>query len=189
MAKKTVEQKKAEAAAKALAAKQTEHVAGLEAVPTIKSRNVVFVGCKMPHGLTLRAFRHIEVQRAEQGRVVMEKVAQQVGEAFTVKGNAVQFGMSPRAPIVGGFAITAGCPEDLWKQWLADNAQSDMVKNGLIHAHEKRESLEAMCKEHKKQRSGLERIDVSADSKDPRLLKGIKKFDPNDVGQGEEAAA
>lgn len=177
--------KKPSAADKAQAA----HVAALDATAAPKSRNVVFVACKMPHGLILRQFRPIEVPRAEQGRVVMEKVSQQVGDAFTVKGNAAPFGQTARAPIVSGFAITEGCPEDLWKSWFKDNEKSDMVKNGLVFAHEKRDSLEARCKEHKKVTSGLERIDVAPGSKDPRLLKGIKKFDPEDVGQDEEAAA
>jgi hypothetical protein len=186
MAKKTPEQKKSEAAAKIVAAKQAEHVASLEAAPVQTTRNVVFVAVKLPHGLTLRAFKTIEVNKSEQGRMVLEKVAQQVGEAFTVKGNAAPHGQTPRAPIVGGFAITAGCPLDLWKKWRKDNENSDMVKNGLIIAHEKRDSLEAMCRENKKQRSGLERIDVSKDSKDPRVLKQVRKFDEKDFGDDED---
>lgn len=187
---KSAEQKKA--AAKIVAEQERKHVAGLDAAPAQTTRNVVFVGCKMPHGLTLRKFRTTEVPRpaGNTGQTVMEKVSQQVGEAFTVKGNAAPFGMAPRAPIVGGFAITAGCPLDLWKAWIKDNETSDMVKNGLIVAHEKRDSLEAMCRENKKQRSGLERIDVAPGSKDPRLLRGVRKFDEKDLGQdGEEAAA
>jgi hypothetical protein len=170
---------------------QAAHVDALDAAPVQKSRNVVFVACKMPHGITLRQFRSIEVPRSDRGGVVMEKISQQVGDAFTVKGNAAPFGMDARAPIVAGtgFAITTGCPEELWKSWFRDNENSDMVKNRLVFAHEKRDSLEAMCREHKKVRSGLERIDVSKNSTDPRLLKGIKKFDPDDVGQGAEEAA
>ena len=185
MTKKTKAPQAPSAADKA----QSALVAGIDAPAQPKSRNTVFVACNMPHGLTLRAFRNIEVPRAEQGRVILEKVAQQIGEAFTVKGNAAAFGQPFRAPIVGGFAITTGCPEDLWKSWFRDNENSDMVKNGLIFADEKRERVEARARENKKQRSGLERIDVSAGSKDPRLLKGIKKFDPDAMGQDEEAAA
>lgn len=167
---------------------QAAHVSAIDAPAQPKSRNTVFVACKMPHGLTLRGFRNVEVPRAEQGRIVMEKVAQQIGDAFTVKGNAVPFGAPARAPIVGGFAITAGCPEDLWKSWFKDNENSDMVKNGLIFADEKRERVEARAKEHKKQRSGLERIDVKPGSKDPRLLKGIKELDEKMDDEAEAAA-
>jgi len=109
MAKKSPEQKQAADAAKKIAAKQDAHVTDIEAAPVQTTRNVVFVGCKMPHGLTLRAFRQIEVPRPEQGRVVLEKVAQQVGEAFTVKGNAAPFGQALRAPTIRG-AASRGAP-------------------------------------------------------------------------------
>jgi hypothetical protein len=132
----------------------------------------VTVACKLPHGLKLRLFNMVETQEPVMGggfRTV--KVAQERPESVTVKGWSHAQNMAPNAPLVGGYALTQNVDKDLWDAWLAANAQSDVVKNGLIFAHEKSVNVEAEAKEKKDKRCGLERLDPN------KLPRGIQKSD------------
>lgn len=177
------------AAVTAAAADHAANIAKGGSAP--KGRNTVTVACKLPHGLVLRVFGDMTVNRPTPGGgVTPERVAQQIGDAFTIKGNAFNMGEErPRAEKIGGFAITYGVPADLWHKWLEQNKDADVVKNGLIFAHEKTDTVAGKAKDGKALKSGLERIDVSPNSKDPRVSKGLKKYDPDDMGDGAEAAA
>ncbi|KER03396.1 MULTISPECIES: hypothetical protein [Photorhabdus] len=57
-----------------------------------------------------------------------------------------------------GFGLTYGVNAGLWKAWLAENRDRDLVKNGLIFAHEQETSANAEAKEKQKTKSGTERI-------------------------------
>ncbi len=132
----------------------------------------VTVACKLPAGLKLRVFDMIETQEPVMGggsRTV--KVARENPKSVTVKGWSHPQNMAPNAPIVEGFALTPNVDKDVWDAWLKDNADSDVVKNGLIFAHEKAGGAEAESKDKKSLRSGLERLDPN------KLPRGIQKSD------------
>jgi hypothetical protein len=130
----------------------------------------VTVACKLPHGMTLRVFDMVESQEPVMGggfRAV--KVAQERPERVTLKGFAHPQNRAPSTQIIEGFALTYGVDAEFWNAWKTQNAQSDVVKNGLIFAHEKPVNTEAEAKDKKSLRSGLERLDPA------KLPKGIQK--------------
>ena len=132
----------------------------------------VTVGCKLPHGLTMRVFDMVETQEPVMGggfRAV--KVAQERPQRVTLNGFSNAQNRAPNSPIVEGFALTHGVDAEFWSAWKAQNADSDVVKNGLIFAHEKSVNTEAEAKDKKTLRSGLERLDPN------KLPKGIQKSD------------
>ncbi|CDH26400.1 hypothetical protein [Xenorhabdus bovienii] len=57
-----------------------------------------------------------------------------------------------------GFGLTYGVDAELWKTWLTENGERDLVKNGLIFAHDQESSTKAEAKEKQKIKSGTERI-------------------------------
>lgn len=119
---------------------------------------VVTIACKMPGGVILRVFEWVEVEYPLPGggtRPVKE--AWEIPDArFVVKGVAHEAGKSPDAPMSYGYALTPGCPKELWDKWLEQNAKSDMVKNKLIFAHVQEASVKSIAKENKDGKSGLE---------------------------------
>ncbi len=78
-------------------------------IPVPTSSRAVVVSCKVPNGLFLD--------------VVNKSIQQRVA----VRG-------SNHADAVGGFGITENVDADHWEQWLAENKQTDVVKNGFIFA-------------------------------------------------------
>jgi hypothetical protein len=132
----------------------------------------VTIACKLPHGLILRVFDMIDGQEPVMGGGFRKiKVAKERQERATIKGWAHPQNHAPKAPLVGGFALTSGVDKDLWDAWLAQNGQSDLVKNGLIFAHETVDSVNDEAKEKRALRSGLERLDPA------KLPKGIQKHE------------
>lgn len=147
----------------------------VEAPAPKRSGAKLTVGCKLPHGLKLRIFRSEDIEVPNLGGGTrMEKRAVQVGETVTLKGNAVVFGVIPEHLITGGFAMTSGVDADFFREWMRQNKDSDVVKQGLIFAQEKADDASAEAQEKRGLRSGLEQIDTSKTSKDPRMLKGIE---------------
>ena len=121
----------------------------------------VTVGSKLPMPLILRPFRLVEVIRELQGggtRPFME--AASAGEGVMVNGTSPPAGPDAEPPlIVGGYAMTPGVDADLWAKWLADNKDGDLVKNKLIIAHEKPDSVNGMARDNKDRMTGIEPLD------------------------------
>lgn len=138
----------------------------------------VTVACKLPHGVRLRTFNMEKDREPVMGGGTREvKKAVWDGREFVIKGVAAPAGMAPKARMMGGFALTPGVDKDFWEAWLAQNKESDMVKNGLIFAQTQgdRASLRDNVKDHVKQRSGLEPIDPNN-----LPVKGIEQADEMD---------
>lgn len=132
----------------------------------------VTVACKLPHGLILRVFKMHETNEAVMGggsRVV--KVAHPIEKTFVVAGFSHPQNAAPKATLIEGFALTPSVDKEFWDLWLSQNAESDVVKNGLIFAHVKPADTSAESKEKKLTRSGLERLDPA------KLPRGIEKSD------------
>lgn len=132
----------------------------------------VSVACKLPNGLALRVFTMIPHSEPVMGGGVREtELAVQHGETVTLKGYAAPFGMAPEAPVAGGYAITTGVDADFWATWLAQNAEHPAVKNGLIFAAERIDSVQKQAKEQAEVRCGLEPLDPD------KPMRGIAKAD------------
>ncbi|MGR7993840.1 hypothetical protein [Xanthobacter sp. ZOL 2024] len=132
----------------------------------------VSVACKLPNGLALRVFRmipHIEKQKDGSYREI--ETAAQMGDTVTLKGYAAPFGMAPNAPVAGGYAITSGVDADFWAAWLEQNAEHPVVKNGLVFASERIDSVQKQAKEQAEIKCGLEALDPD------KPMRGIAKAD------------
>lgn len=145
-----------------------------KSVITKTSGGTVTVACKLPHGFQMKVYEFEDGEEPLMGGGVKKtKLAIQVGDTIVLRGNAAPYGEGPRASVVGGFALTPNVPADFFATWLEQNHDADVVKKKLIFAAPKSE-VRDVAKEHRASRSGLERIDVSKDSKDPRKLKSLE---------------
>ena len=139
---------------------------------TTNSGETVTVACKLPHGLVLRCFDMVPTREPIMGGGFREvKMAQELPQTYTLKGNAHPQNMAPKAPIAGGYALTFGIPKDFLDRWLEENKQSDVILNGLIFAHTKSEMVQDQAEDQADVKSGLERLDPA------KLPKGLQKFD------------
>lgn len=117
--------------------------------------------CKLPHGIILRVFGFEERDEytGSGGGTRKVKTAVELPQRAILNGWSHPQNKAPGCLLVNGFAITSGVDKDLWDLWLSQNKDSDIVKNGLIFAHEKEANATAENKEKAKVRSGLERLD------------------------------
>jgi hypothetical protein len=139
-----------------------------------KSSNTVTIACNLPSGLILQGWDMVDTTQPVQGggsKTVQEARASERLGTFKVKGNAVVQGM-PTSHLLGGYAITRGCPADLWENWLHFFKDSPLVTSRAIYAHEKTEEVKAMTRDNKGTKSGLERINPD----DPGAKTGIRRI-------------
>ncbi len=137
--------------------------------------DMVTVACKLPHGLELRLCKPEEFQvPVPGGGMRKEKRFVPFGSSVVIKGYVAPFGMSPNAPVVGGYALTSGVDSDFFSEWLKQNADHDAVRNGLIFAHVKEDHVTGEAKDKKDLKNGLEPIDPSSPQ---TKVKGVEKAD------------
>ena len=98
------------------------------------------------------------------------RIAEELPDYFICAGWSHPQNAAPNAPIAGGFALTCGCPKELWDLWLEQNKTSAMVKNGLIFANSKNDYVEDKASERDSVKCGLERLDPD------KLPSKIEKF-------------
>ena len=124
----------------------------------MKATRTVYVACKLPSGLRLQTDTMCKVNEAIPGgfRTVDQAVPDE--GLFEARGISLPAGHSA-AYIVHGFAITPGCPAELWEKWYETRSHLQVVKNNLVMAHEDRNWLVSWCKSHRDQKSGLEPVD------------------------------
>ena len=82
------------------------------------------------------------------------KKAQQLPGEFVVMGTSFPQNGAPRGRMEFGYALTMGCPKELWERWLSDNKDTPMVLNGLIFAHDSERSTVSEAREKEALRSG-----------------------------------
>lgn len=136
----------------------------------------VTVACKLPNGLKLRVFEFVKGSEPVLGGGTREvQVPRQVGEAVEVKGFSIprgpDFDPEKMPPMSGGFALTPGVDADFFEKWMEQNKDSQVVREGLIFAHEKSSSARDEAKEKAELRSGLEPL---AQGADPRAPRGVR---------------
>ncbi len=78
---------------------------------------------------------------------------------YIINGNSWAQNKGPHQQIQSGFAITHGIPKAFWEEWLDQQGNSDIVRNGMIFAHSDLASVTAHAKENENEKSGLERLD------------------------------
>jgi hypothetical protein len=136
--------------------------------------DTVYVALKLPMGLVLQHFEPTPEMQATPLGFKEVTVMRRSGPSFTLRGNVnlIEGQMRGDMPDTGGFAITAGCPLDLWKEWYKANQREPIVENGLIFACETEAECVAEARKRSKDglRSGLERIDPA----NPQLTTGVR---------------
>lgn len=93
----------------------------------------ISVGCKLPNGLHL-----------DHG-----------GKRVTLNG-------SNASVVIGGHGITEGVDADFFDAWMKAHEDYQPVKQGLIFAHGKTASVQAMAKERASNKSGFEGLNPDA---------------------------
>ncbi len=78
---------------------------------------------------------------------------------FVVNGCSFPQNKGPLNQISGGYGITHSIPKVFWDEWLEQNSESDMVKNGMIFAHPEVQSTIDQSLEMQEEKSGIERLD------------------------------
>jgi hypothetical protein len=141
----------------------------------------VTVACRHPAGLVLQLCAETSYMDPHTNREVKQYL--KTGEQIKLNGFAVSRGadFNPETvqPLAGGFGLTHGVPGDFFREWMRQNKDSDIVRNGLVFCHEKSEDVVAKAKERAKDvTSGLEPL---RPDKDPRSPRGIKKAETKDM--------
>lgn len=76
--------------------------------------------------------------------------------------------------IVGNYALTPNVDAAFFSEWLEQNKNSPLVKNGCIYALADEASARDWAKENEARKSGLEPLDMSSAVPDARVPRSIK---------------
>lgn len=128
----------------------------------------VFVACKMETGLRLRVFKMMKEREPSPMGPREVEVARFEREVW-VNGVGKRLEAAPSCEVVAGYAITAGIDKGVWDRWFVDNADSPVVENLLIFAHEDADNLRGWCRDHAETFSGTGQL---SGGDDPRAPKG-----------------
>lgn len=143
----------------------------------------VYVACKHPNGLELTWYDQVDTHLATPSGVEKVKTWKRNGDrSFRVEGptNIV----NPHAPgphllrfqdQYGGYAVTPGCPREVWEHWSKWNFQ--MLDDKLLAAFDSQEDAIKWCKAQRDVRSGLEPIDPMH----PEVSTGIRGIQPTTI--------
>jgi|SRR5579859_1254765 len=152
-----------------------------------KSARTVTVASKLPMTIELQLCR--PETKAVSGRYGTEKETVNVkhGKVYFVRGTARPSGTIPKgypkAPeMVEGAALTPNVPADFFEEWLAQNADTEMVRNNMIFAHSSLDHVEGVAAEHRSEVSGLDPINPEQDAKGDMVDRRIPK--PIDANVG-----
>lgn len=147
------------------------------------SRPKVTVGCKLAVSrfeLQLCGSRTVTEQTQAGPREITQYF--RTGEVWVVRGTAYPEGTPPKGFIkrpeeVDGAVLTRGIPADFFAEWMRQYAKSDMVKNGLIFAHESDDYIEGIAAELKGNKCAFSPLDMPertgeapADTRVPRSV-------------------
>ena len=122
----------------------------------------IMVACKFPNGLLLRLHREVDdVTPLFGGGVRNIKRWEETGEQVMINGPGHPLVPRPdQDPNIYGYALTS-IDEDFWEAWKAQNQDNEMLRKGILFAHEKPEDVRAQAKEQHGDgvKSGMEPID------------------------------
>jgi len=141
---------------------------------------MVWCTCKHPPGLILKIWeREDHDVSVLGGGLKTEGRSVAVGDPVRIFGPAVPFGREARCRIVKGYALTPNVPGDFAREWLKQNAKSDLVKNKLVMFHDSEQKAVAWAKEMGGDvRSGLEQLNPEMNRK---IVAGKEIITPADI--------
>lgn len=119
------------------------------------SNDVVWVGCKLPHGLWLEI---IDVQPNPAPGLPPNMNPRPAGPRVRLNGaNSVQHEgqivrVTPRIHEYGRTAV----PREFWERWLKANKDMAFIKNGQVFAEDNSRDFAAHAKEALPEKTGLE---------------------------------
>jgi hypothetical protein len=132
----------------------------------VSGTDTVVIGCKIPQGIVIRAFQKVEKSEATPtGLRAYSQIEGVLGTEFRCEGPA-QINHQPKNIVdfmgrnfPGNYALTPGCPRDVWKNWLKWNKGTPLVEEGLIFALGDAADAATEAKSRASIRSGLEPVD------------------------------
>lgn len=144
---------------------------------TAQTTGTVTVACRLPNGILLRTYEMADTAEVGPMQTRYVKMARFKGREHKINGNSFA---QNKAPMFGqmdnhGYALTHDVPADLWAEWLEQNKDADIVRNGIIFAHNDGRSLKAETNEKRDVKTGLERLDPKAISKRERVSAAGKE--------------
>jgi hypothetical protein len=154
--------------------------------PAPKAAKFVIVCSKLPHDLEL------QLQKLETAEVpgrhgpVPQTSARRFGPIYIARGTAYPAGQVPegypnRPDKANGYACTYNIPVDFWREWVAQNAETEMVANRVIYAEEDLDAACEVAKENTDVDSGLGPLNPKGDRRDPKPINGaVSKIQPAD---------
>jgi hypothetical protein len=120
----------------------------------------VTVACKVPNGILLQIYEFETRQVSVMAGGLREvKIAKPLPWSHRLNGPAKKLGQEVGYSIIQGAALTHGVDADNFAIWMSQRKGDLIVKNGLVFAHAKPESVAAQAAEHRDQRSDFEPID------------------------------
>ncbi|MCC8963766.1 hypothetical protein H8A95_15960 [Bradyrhizobium sp. Pear76] len=147
-----------------------------------KSPRTVTVACKLPHGIRIRGYeKRGEREQVLGGGVREFDVWRPVGPYIRIKGPVVPAQFQALVEVVGGYAITSGVPAEVFEQFMEHNEDSDFVKNNMIYGHEHRGRVISWAREHERQKTGVEPLDVTMKSKEGRMVIADERLASNGI--------
>lgn len=125
-----------------------------------KSAKRITVACKYPHGLILRIFKFEKIDVPSPGGLRQETQPVQIGEQVKINGPVAPTGKDSIHETAGGFALTHGVDAEFFAEWMRQNANSDLVKNGIIWSASDRNSARDRAEDHKATRTNIEPLNM-----------------------------
>jgi hypothetical protein len=161
----------------------------------VTDTDTCFVACKHGNGIVLSYFEPRKVRVATPSGTV-EETQQFRTRTFTVSGPNNDVNPHQPAPPgqamspalvrfkeeFGGYAITPGCPRDVWKQW-SKNHEHGLIAAGVIQAFSSYADAVKWCRGQVDVRSGLEPIDpehpeLTLGTRTRNALGGVSTIQP-----------
>lgn len=147
-----------------------------------KTGETVTVACKLPSGLILRIFEEQVVWEPQRdgGSKKITQFLPIPDMQFVIKGTWLASGGQAfhrqgiaRELLPGGYALTSGCPKEIWDRWYEANKNGHLVRNGLIFAHKITSTAREKATELSATKTGMEPVDPTKPS--DRIPGGLHK--------------
>jgi hypothetical protein len=128
--------------------------------------DTVTIACKLPNGffMTIHKLEKYSVP-VLGGGTRDESRAVPLNDPIRIKGPAAPQGVSPRAPVIGGYALTSGVPKDVADKWFEENKSSAMVKNRVVFVAKTDDAARGIAKDQADLTSGMERLNPDMTTK------------------------
>lgn len=146
-----------------------------QAIP--EATGFVTVASKLPGPIVLHLDKMTKVREPVLGGGWREvPMAQKVSEV-TIHGSAVPFGQMPSHRIVAGYALTPGVPMSFWEKWKEANKDSELLKNNILFAYEKADTVKGQAKDFVEFQTGYQPLSPDKDPRAPSQIEAGKKKD------------